>query len=117
MALRATVYLSLLGRAGLEEVSELCLRKAHYAAKQITAIPGLSLAFDQPFFKEFAVRSQRPAAEILTQARQAGFDLGPDLARFDDAEIPESIFLVAVTEQRTREEIDGLVASLRDSGE
>src|SRR5258708_26359073 len=58
MALRATVYLALLGKAGLREVAELCARKAHYAAEQLGQIKDLELAFPgQPFFKEFAICS------------------------------------------------------------
>ena len=116
MALRATVYLSLLGPAGLRDASELCLRKAHYAANRLADLPGLSLAFDRPFFKEFTLRSERPAAEVLGKARDAGFDLGPALSRFPAGslsdELRESAFLVAVTEQRTRDEIDALADAL-----
>ena len=113
MALRAAVYLSLLGRAGLVELSELCLRKAHYAAEQIGSIPGMSLAFDRPFFKEFAVRSNRPLEQVLRAARDAGFDLGPSCDRFAALPAARDLFLVAVTEQRTREEIDQLASVLR----
>src|SRR5260221_11755931 len=56
MALRATVYLSLLGKQGLREVSESCVRKAHYAAEQWTTGTGLSLMYDRPFFKEFTLQ-------------------------------------------------------------
>lgn len=112
MALRAAVYLSLLGRAGLAELSELCLRKAHYAAEQIGAIPGLSMAFDRPFFKEFVVRSERPVEEVLRAARETGFDLGPSCDRFGGSLGAQNQFLVAVTEQRTRAEIDGLAKAL-----
>lgn len=111
MALRAAVYLSLLGPHGLREVSEACLRKSHYAAERIAGVPGLSLAFDRPFFKEFTVRVESGTDDVLTRARQAGFDLGPGLSRFG-GEFDQKAFLVAVTEQRTREEIDALVAAL-----
>ena len=56
LALRATAYLSLVGPQGLKEASELCCRKAHYAAERLTRIPGVQLAFDRPFFKEFTLR-------------------------------------------------------------
>jgi glycine dehydrogenase subunit 1 len=116
MALRAAVYMSLLGPAGLREVSELCARKAHYAAERLAQVPGLSLAFDRPFFKEFVVRSDEPAVGVLDRARAAGFDLGPPLSRFAKQNASGSpgdhAFLVAVTEQRTKSEIDALAAAL-----
>src|SRR5688500_6028671 len=49
-ALRATVYLAALGPQGLRETAELCTRKAHYAAQQLTNLSGFALAFERPFF-------------------------------------------------------------------
>lgn len=110
-ALRATVYLSALGPHGLRETAELCLQKSRYAAEQITALPRFSLAFDQPTFKEFVIRDAQDDVEnLLEQARAKGFLAGIPLGRW----YPEhsDCFLVAVTEKRTKEEIDGLVAAL-----
>jgi glycine dehydrogenase subunit 1 len=114
LALRATAYLSLVGPQGLKEAAELCCRKAHYAAERLTSIPGVKLAFDRPFFKEFTLRCTGGAEAILLKARQAGFDLGPSLSRFGTA-IGDSLkdaVLVAVTEKRTKREIDDLAAAL-----
>ncbi|MFP6704160.1 MAG: aminomethyl-transferring glycine dehydrogenase subunit GcvPA [Planctomycetaceae bacterium] len=116
LAVRATIYLALLGRQGLLDVAQLCCQKAHYAADRLGELPGLELMFQQPFFKEFTLKCQGDATEWIDRAAAAGFDLGPDLARFprlreslgDDA---DQTLLVAVTEQRTREEIDRLVRS------
>jgi glycine dehydrogenase subunit 1 len=108
LALRATVYLSLLGPQGLREVSELCCRKAHYAAEQLTRIAGVELAFDRPFFKEFTLRC-RDVEGFTSRAREAGFDVGPTLRQLGAA--PADGVLVAVTEQRTRAEIDRLAAA------
>jgi glycine dehydrogenase subunit 1 len=117
MALRATVYLSLLGPEGLREVSELCLRKAHYAAEQLEKVADLSLAFAQPFFKEFLVRTEEPADALVERARARGVDVGPLLSRFAKpgvaAELADHAFLVAVTEVRSRAEIDALADALR----
>jgi len=117
LALRATVYLSLVGRHGLREVAELCCRKAHYTAERLAAVTGLTRAFaDRPFFKEFVLRCTPGVERVLLRARQAGFDLGPSLSRFTDVEhgAPEDGILVAVTEQRTKHEIDALAAALAD---
>lgn len=111
MMLAATTYLSLLGRQGLAEVARQCLQKAHYAQERIAALPGYRPLSDAPFFKEFAVRCPRPAEEIVAdlaaQGILAGYPLGRDFPGLEDA------LLIAVTEQRTREEIDRLVDALR----
>lgn len=114
MALRATVYLSLLGPAGLKEVAELCVRKTHYAASRLTAIPGIELAFATPYFKEFVIRCRDGVDGVLTKARQAGFDLGPALGKyaFPGLDRADQCCLVAVTEKRTKQEIDRLAIAL-----
>jgi glycine dehydrogenase subunit 1 len=110
LALRATVYLSLLGKAGLREVAELCTRKAHYAAERLSQVAGLELEFPgKAFFKEFVVRCSGSADKLISKARTAGFDLGPNLGRYGDS---QKALLIAVTERRTRAEIDRLVAAL-----
>lgn len=110
LALRAAVYLSLLGPQGLREAAELCCRKAHYAAERLSEIPGVELMFDRPFFKEFVLRCENVPA-LAQRAREAGFDVGPELRRLE-AQQPEGL-LVAVTERRTREEIDRLADACR----
>ena len=116
LALRATVYLSLLGPAGLREVAELSCRKAHYAAERLAAIDGVELMFDRPFFKEITLRFDGDAARLLDQTRQSGFDLGPELVRFPEIVSQNNEFtnglLVAVTEKRSKDEIDRLAAAL-----
>ena len=110
LALRATIYMSLLGADGLGQVADLCCRKAHYAAEQLTALDGVELMFAQPFFKEFVLRVENGAERFVGAAREAGFDIGPLLTRFDTLEDPvrsEGV-LVAVTECRSRDEIDAL---------
>ncbi len=109
IALRATVYLTSLGPHGIREAAELCTRKAHYAADKLGAVDGLSVAYDKPFFKEFTVRSERPVGEVVAAARAAGFGIGPELAPLGG---PENTFLVAVTEKRTKDEIDRLATAL-----
>jgi glycine dehydrogenase subunit 1 len=115
MALRATVYLSLLGPAGLREVAELCLQKSHYAAAQLAQIPGIEMAFPRnAFFKEFVVQVAGPADKLIARARSAGFDIGPVLSRSGNHTSDDGCrILIAVTERRTRDEIDRLAAALR----
>ncbi len=113
LALRATVYLSSLGPQGLKEAAELSCRMAHYLADQLQTVPGVQLAFTQPFFKEFVIRCRQGSAAFLAAARDLGFNVGPELTRFHDAELPQDGVLIAVTEKRTRAELDALVSGLK----
>ncbi len=110
-ALMATIYLSLIGKEGLKQVAELCLHKSHYAAERIADLPGFELAFDRPFFKEFVVRTPAAPGEIVTRLADDGLLTGIDLRRFPSLEI-ENGLLIAVTERRTRAQIDRLVEAL-----
>ena len=117
LALRATVYLSLLGPRGLKEVAELSCRKAHYAADRLKQIEGCELLFTGPFFKEFVLKYEHGADSAIRKAAAAGIDIGPMLRRFPilnwlPQEVREQCLLVAVTESRTKDEIDRLVAAL-----
>jgi glycine dehydrogenase subunit 1 len=104
------VYLSTLGRQGVQHVAELNARKAHYARQRIAALSGYRVAFHAPAFNEFVVRCPVSPEEInrrlLEHQILGGLPLGqfyPDLA---------DGWLVCVTESRTREEIDQLVGYL-----
>ena len=114
MALRATVYLSLLGPKGLQEVAELSCRKAHYAADRLKLIEGCELRFSAPFFKEFVVKYKDGANTAIRRAAEANIDIGPALNRFSNLEWMsdadrDQCLLIAVTESRTKDEIDRLV--------
>lgn len=112
MAIRATVYLSLLGPGGLRQVAELSCGKAHYAAQKLSEIEGIEVAFDQPFFKEFTLQCAEGAESVIERARSAGFDIGPALKRVAQDECDQRL-LFAVTECRSRQEIDLLVAAIK----
>lgn len=107
MALRAAIYLAALGPQGLRETAELCLRKAHYAAEQLRQQAGLPLRFSQPFFKEFTVRVPgKEVSSCLKYLLHAGYHGGLALGRWYP-QLADCVS-IAVTEQRTRAEIDGL---------
>jgi glycine dehydrogenase subunit 1 len=110
LALRATVYLTALGPQGLKETAELCARKAHYAAEQLTKLPGVKLAFDRPFFKEFTLRVPGDAKALLAGLVEDGYLAGLPLGRY----FPKlaDCVSIAVTEKRTKAEIDGLAAAV-----
>lgn len=106
LALRASIYLAFVGPSGLTQAAELSTRKAHYAAEQLATVPGLSIAFDGPFFKEFVVRSKTDPVALLGEVGRLGFHGGVALGRWYP-DLADAI-LVAVTEKRTKAEIDGL---------
>jgi glycine dehydrogenase subunit 1 len=107
-ALRAAVFLAALGPQGLKETAELCLRKAHYSAEQLAQVAGMKPRFNRPFFKEFTVTVPgQPPTAVLSKLLQAGFHAGLDLGRWYPA-LRDCISL-AVTEKRTKAEIDRLV--------
>jgi glycine dehydrogenase subunit 1 len=110
MALKATVYLAALGPQGLRETAELCTRKAHYAAERLTQLPGTRLRFNRPFFKEFTLQVEEPVSALLAGLLDKGYHAGLHLGRWYPE--LEKCLSVAVTEKRTRAEIDGLVSAL-----
>jgi glycine dehydrogenase subunit 1 len=114
LALRAAVYLAALGPHGLRETAELCLRKSRQAAERITASDRFSLAFAHPTFKEFVIRDRDGrVADLLTQASDANLLAGAPLGRWY-SEL-DDCFLVAVTEKRTKQEIDALARFLANA--
>jgi glycine cleavage system P protein (glycine dehydrogenase) subunit 1 len=112
--LAATTYLATMGRAGVREVAEQCLRKAHYAQQLITDLPGFSAAFSGPFFHEFAIRCPIPPRQISAYLRERGIVGGYELGR-DYPELSDCM-LFCVTETRTRAEIDALAETLAEIG-
>jgi len=111
LAVRATVYLSLLGPRGLQQVADLSCSKAHYAANRLCEVDGIDLAFDRPFFKEFTLTCRDGAQAVVNRARGSGFDIGPACVRAG-ASTDDKLLVVAVTENRRREEIDALAGIL-----
>jgi glycine dehydrogenase subunit 1 len=110
-ALRASIYLAVMGPAGLRQAAELSARKAHYAAEQLSQVPGLSIAFDGPFFKEFVVRCSRDPKAVLAEVGRRGYHGGIALGDWYP-ELKDGI-LIAVTEKRTKAEIDCLAHAFR----
>lgn len=106
-ALAATMYLTFLGKEGLKEVAELCLQKAHYTYDKLLSTGKFKAAYEKPFFKEFAVISQKPVDGLNRDLLEEGFNGGYPLERnFPDM---KNGWLVSVTEKRTKEEINSFV--------
>lgn len=106
-ALQAVVYLSLLGKEGLKEVADHSLQKSHYLAEKIAELPGYSLKYDRPFFREFVVETPVPAGEIVVKMQEQGILAGYDMGTLGDEGL-----LIAVTEKRTKEQLDDFVRKL-----
>ena len=110
LALRAAIYLAAVGPRGLREVAQLCHSKAAYLVAQLDA-RGVRRRFPgRPYFNEVLVQLAEPVDEVIRRADDAGilagYPAGRDYPQFADC------LLIAVTERRTREEIDRLVQVL-----
>ena len=100
MALFVTIYCSLMGRQGLKEAAQLSYAGAHYLCDELLKTGRFQLAFDQPFFNEFFVRYDGDVDALYQRFLDAGFLGG---VKHEDG------ILFAVTEKRTKEEVDNLV--------
>ena len=101
MALYVTIYMSVMGNKGLKDVCSLSYSGAHYLAEQLVATGKCSMAYDKPFFNEFAVKTTAPVETVLAALVAEGILGGVRIA--DDT------LLVCVTEQRTKAEMDKFV--------
>ena len=104
MALFVTVYCSLMGRQGLKEAAELSYAGAHYLCEKLLATGHFSLVYDKPFFNEFLVRYDGDMDRLFSFYLMN--DILPGVRMSDDS------LLIAVTEKRTKEEIDRFIAAL-----
>ena len=109
-ALASCVYLALMGRKGLWGAARLCMEKSHYLAKRMSDLDGYQLPFPAPFFKEFAVKCPVHPGKMVSSLVEKGFVPGIPLGRFDSS--LSDVLLVAVTEKRTKKEMDSLVSLL-----
>ncbi|WP_206107078.1 aminomethyl-transferring glycine dehydrogenase subunit GcvPA [Paenibacillus favisporus] len=112
LALCASVYLSVMGKQGMIEVGQLNLQKSHYAARRLGSISGVSMPFTSPYFNEFVIklpegtRVAEVNAKLLQKGILGGYDLGRAYSEL------EGHMLIAVTERRTKEQIDQFAQAL-----
>jgi glycine dehydrogenase subunit 1 len=106
------VYLTMMGPQGMKQLASISLSRAHYLAEQLCQIAGVKLAFDQPYFNEFALVLDRPAAEVLEQLKNRGVLGGIGVELF----YPEfkNLLIVAVTEMNATEELDRYAEVLKE---
>ncbi len=109
-ALRAAIFVSLLGRQGLIELAEHNYQKAEFAKETLSRIPGVQVKRSSPTFNEFTILLPRHANEVVHRMIEKGFACGFPLGRFYKG--MDNYLLIAVTEKRTKEEIRRLADSL-----
>jgi len=109
MALRATIYLALLGREGLTEVAELCYQKSMYLKGRLSELDGVRIVNEEPTFNEFVIEVT-DADSMLERLKTQGFYAGVNLGKLDERYTNQ--ILIAVTEKRSRDELDQLVAAI-----
>ena len=107
-ALGGVVYLTWLGRQGLVELGELLLQRTHYAREALCAIDGVEALHDQPVIREFAVTLPAPVHDVVERCAAQGVNPGLALPEHD-------ALLVAITELRTRADIDRLAEVVREA--
>lgn len=110
-ALRALIYLCLLGKEGLREVATHCHSKAEYLKARLSSAGHVQLLSDGPTFNEFAVRLSENAETVVARLLERGIHAGLPLASIDPSFDARDL-LIAVTEKRTREELDALAPAL-----
>jgi glycine dehydrogenase subunit 1 len=112
-ALAATIHLAWLGREGFRELGELLVRRTAYARERLAAVEGVELLHEAPVVRELAVRLDVPVGRVLDRCAErgiaAGYPLGRDYPEYEDG------LLVAITERRSREQIDALAEALGEA--
>ncbi|MDD2229072.1 MAG: aminomethyl-transferring glycine dehydrogenase subunit GcvPA, partial [Candidatus Cloacimonetes bacterium] len=109
--LAAVVYMSLMGREGLKEIATQSAQKAHYTATELCKLKGFSMAYPEAtYFKEFVIYTPKPAAEIIAAMLPRNIYPGVDMAAYG---IPSAL-MIAVTEKKTKADIDALVNAMQE---
>ncbi len=114
-ALGGVVYLSWLGRRGIVELGELLLARTHYARERLAALPGVEKLHEQPVVREFALRLDADVATVRRRCAEQGINPGADLQALTGRSEDRGGLLVAITERRTRADIDRLAEVLGDA--
>ena len=109
-AVAATIFMALLGKQGIREIADLCADNASYAYQKLTAVPGVTRTFRAYFFNEFCITLPRDASDVISELIDRGFAAGFPMSRYYPG--MDNVLLVAVTEKRTKEEIDRLAIAL-----
>jgi glycine dehydrogenase subunit 1 len=106
MALFVTIYLSLMGKEGVKEAAQLSYAGAHYLCDQLVATGLFKKTFDQPFFNEFCLTYDGDVDALQKKCTEKGYLAG--------VKVDEHIIMFAVTEKRTKEDMDDLVEIIKE---
>jgi len=109
-ALMALVYLSCAGKAGLVDITKLCASKAVFARNELLKIKGVQAVGGASFFNEFVIKVPGDASEVAARMLEKGYAAGFPLGHYYGGRRDQ--LLVAITEKRTKEEIDGFVKAM-----
>jgi len=110
MAIAATIHMSWLGPEGLQRMGEICARRTAYAASLLSELPGCSLRFAGPTFKEIVLRTPIEGSELVRRLAKRGFLAGPALGRWY-SDLHDCV-LLAVTERRSADDIEELARAI-----
>ncbi len=108
-ALAGVVYLTWLGRRGIVELGELLLARTNYAREALAGIAGVHKLHEQPVVREFALRLDADVAAVRRRCAEHGVNPGVDLHALSGRDEDRGGLLVAITEKRSRADIDKLV--------
>ena len=107
-ALAGVVYLTWLGRQGIVELGELLLARTHYAREALAGLEGVEKLHEQPVIREFALRLDADVAAVKRRCAAHGVNPGVDVHELTGRPEDEGVLLVAITERRSRADIDRL---------
>ena len=114
-ALAGVVYLTWLGRRGIVELGELMLARTHYARAALSAVEGVSTMHSQPVVRELAIRLDADVAAVRAACIERGVNPGADIEALTGRSEDRGGLLVAITERRSRADIDRLAAVLGEA--
>jgi glycine dehydrogenase subunit 1 len=112
-ALAGVVYLTWLGRQGLVELGDLLLARTHYARQTLAGLDGVEKLHEQPVIREFALRLDADVAAVRRHCALHGVNPGVDVQALSGREEDRGVLLVAITERRSRADIDRLAEVLQ----
>ncbi len=110
LALRSTVFMSLIGREGLVEMAELCFNKSEYLKEKLSKVNGVEIVNTLSTFNEFVIKTALSADDLLNRLSEKGFYAGVNLSAL--YETRENQVLISITEKRTKEDMDALVQAI-----
>lgn len=111
-SITAAIYMATLGKEGMKEVAVQSFKKAHYTYELLLKTGKFKALYNKPFFKEFAVVTEKSVEEINERLLEKGILGGYNLKRSNDS--LENAMLIAVTENRTIEEIHKFVELMEE---